>query len=270
MHADNPQVYRALETSSFVDVDSELWQDASDPLPHNPATWLDSMYVDVANLLAAATRTSADIVNRTQCETDTMNHTSELLLRAELVDAKLATWPDMLPSNWNPIHVFTDTIPWDVVDAGLYGESCHVYPDIIVCSTWNDWRHTRLKVLALIARLGNNDSNVRAAHSIQQLTDDICASVPFILGSRVRTSAMYAVDTSYPCIEGQTVSRAHQQKAAALGGWALFVPLKETLQVEMYLRKGQSAWVRGQLLRLATVYNIRPVLERVASSSALR
>ncbi|KAA6412238.1 MAG: hypothetical protein FRX48_04390 [Lasallia pustulata] len=263
-------VYRAVETSSFVDVDSELWQDASEPLPHNPATLLDCMYVDVANLLATADQSSSKVFNSTQRETDIADQASQILLRAQYVDAKLATWPDMLPSNWNPISVFTDAIPWDVVDAGLYGDCCDVYPDITICSTWNDWRHTRLKVLALIATLGNNDSNVRAAHSIQQLTDDICASVPFVLGSRLRTSAMYAADANYPCIEGQTVSRAHQQKAAALGGWALFFPLKEILQVGTYLRKDQLAWVLGQLLRLATVYNIRPVLERVARSSASR
>ena len=228
---------------------------------HNPATLLDRMCVDVANVLAAAHQTSAHIFDYPQGEPHTASNTSDLLLQAELVDARLARWPDMLPSNWNPIHVFVDMIPWDVVDAGLYGDGCDVYSDIIICSTWNDWRRAHLKVLALIARLGNDDSRGRAVIAIQQLADDICASVPFSLGSRVKPSTMYAADATYPCVEGQTVSRAHQQTAAAVGGWSLFSPLKEIVDGGMHLRKGQVEWARGQLIRLAKIYNIRPVLE---------
>lgn len=260
-HADVLKVARAIATSSFIDGDSELWQDLSDPMPYNPATLLDCMCVEVANLLAHADQTSAKVFDFNHDETRRANDTSDLVRRAELVDAKLAMWPDMLSSNWSPVRVLADAIPQDVVGAGLYGDSCDVYADIIICSTWNDWRQTRLKVLALIVRLGDNDSRAVAITTIQQLADDICASVPFSLGSRVKISAMYAADANYPCVAGQRVSMAHQQRAAAVGGWNLFSPLKGMFHLGMYLRKGQGEWVGRQLIRLATIYNIRPVLD---------
>ena len=260
--ANTSQVSRAIATSTFIDVNSELWQDAPESLLHNPATLLDRMYVDVANLLATVDRTPADIIDCTPGEPHRATRSSDLAHRAELVDARLATWPDLLSPNWNPVQVLASAIPWDVVNAGLYGDSCDVYSDIIICGTWNDWRHVRLKVLALIARLGNNDSKARAILSIQQLADDICASIPFSLGSRVKPSTIYAADSTYPSVDGQRVPEAHQQRAAAAGGWLLFSPLKEVWHVGMYLRKGQLDWVSGQLLRLATIYNIRPILDK--------
>lgn len=257
------KVSRAVVTQTNVDLHSELWQDGFNSMPCNPATVLDRMCADVANLLATADQTLARIFNSTGDESEAANHESELVLRAESVDAQLVRWPDMLPSNWIPTRVSINTIPQEVIDAGLYRDSCDIYSDIIICSTWNDWRHVRLKVLALVARLGDDDSRSRAVTSIQQLADDICASVPFSLGSRVKPSAMYAGDTCYPCVKGQTVSKAHQQRAAAVGGWCLFLPLKETLHAAKDMRRGQREWVSGQLRRLATVYNIRPVLDNL-------
>lgn len=239
-------------------------------MPCNPATVLDRMCADVANLLAAADQILANIINCTRDETDTESRETELVLQAEAVDAQLASWPDMLSINWTPIRILTKTIPQEVVDAGVYGNSCDVYSDIVICSTWNDWRHARLKVLALVARLGDNDSRARAVTSIQQLADDICASVPFSLGSRVKPTAMYAGDTTYPSAEGQAVSQAHQQRAAAVGGWSLFLPLKETLHAANNLRRGQREWVLEQLRRLATVYNIRPVLDKIHANRPCR
>lgn len=249
-------------THTSVDIHSELWQDTSDSTLCNPATILDRMCADVANLLATADQTLAKIFDCTENETGTAIRQSELVLRAESVDAQLARWPAMLSSNWIPTRIFTNTIPEEVVNAGIYRDSCDVYSDVVICSTWNDWRYARLKVLALVARLGDHDSRARAVTSIQQLADDICASIPFSLGSRVKPTAMYAGDSTYPCVEGQTVPKSHQQRAAAVGGWFLFLPLKETFYAAKNLRRGQRGWVARQLERLATIYNIRPILEK--------
>ena len=150
---------------------------------------------------------------------------------------ELATWPEVIPFSWNPIRVYAHAIPQDVIDAGLYGDSGDIYPDIISCSTWNDWRVARLKILALIARLDHGDSSIQAVATIQQLVDDTCASVPFSLGSRIKPATMYAADTSYPCAEGQAATKRHLQTAAALGGPYLFSQFKEVLNVAAYLRK---------------------------------
>ena len=254
---DRSKVFRAIATSSPVDITSELWHDPAGQMPYNPATLLDLMSVDVANVLATADQIFGKVNDCAPAETESSTSTSELILRAKAVDAGLATWPEVVPSSWKPIRVYAHAIPQDVIDAGLYGDSCDIYPDIIICSTWNDWRVARLKVLTLIARLDHGDSSIQAVATIQQLVDETCASVPFSLGSRIKPAPMYAADTSYPCVEGQLVTKTHYQTAAALGGWYLFSPFKEMMKVAAYLRRGQREWIRGQLMRLAQVYDIR-------------
>ena len=233
-------------------------------MPRNPATLLDLMTVEVAELLADATIAPCKVVDLDDEEDGSWKCTDELLERAQAVDAGLATWPETLPLHWHPVRVSKDTIPKEVIDAGAYRDSCEVYPDIMICSTWNDWRVARLKVLRLIARLqtvsafSRGEAGATIINEIQQLVDGVCASIPFCLGNRTEPAPFYEADVIYPGLEARLKSKEHQKTAMAYGGWYLFSPLKESRETGPYISKEQHEWLELQLWRLARIYDITP------------
>lgn len=249
-----------MQFSSPIATSSGIWEDAED-LPQNPATLLDLVSVDVANLLATAKSSPPLVVDVTEDEDGrgyVLNESPDLLARAIAVDLKLAAWPNNVPSTWFPIQVPAYGVPQSVTDAGIYGDSCDIYPDIMICSTWNEWRVARLKVLGLNARHGSTATSAEAIATIQQLVDGICASIPFSLGSRTEPGPLYEMKVTYPTLKGRAMSKEHQKTSCAYGGWYLFAPFKETMNVGMYLREGQLEWLRGQLSRLAKMYDVKP------------
>lgn len=226
------------------------------------------MSVDVANLLSNAAQKTSRIVDMVAKEEELQYMTHDMLAHAYAVDARLATWPDIVPAHWRPNQIFADTIPPEVFNAGVYRDSCDIYPDIMICSTWNDWRVARLKVLHLIAKLRPfmplmyDKSKDGVTNDIQRLVDGICASIPFCLGSRTEPASIYEPSVIYPGIGGRSTSEEHQKTAGAYGGWYLFSPFKETMNLADYLREGQVEWLQGQLMRLAKIYDIeRPTLQ---------
>lgn len=240
------QVFRAIQFACHIDTSHPIW-DEDDDMPHNPATILDIMSIDVANLIHLETSiVSLDAKPDQEAIADLVN-------RAWEVDARLQRWTTIIPSDWMPVSVPAKSLPQSIRDAGVYGDSCDVYPDIMVAITWNDWRWTRIRVLALLARY-KDDEQVHA--SIQSLVDDVCASVPFSFGDRTKTAPLYRTQNAYPSADGQPLPRAHQQNAAAFGGWYMLTPLKETVQVAKYLRNGQIPWILAQMQRLATIYAV--------------
>lgn len=222
------------------------------------------MSVEVADLLADAAHIPSKTIDSIDNEDKISTKAHELLERAQAIEANLLSWPDVLPLHWYPVQVFKDDIPQQVIDAGVYGDSCDVYPDIMVCTTWNDWRVARLKVLHLIAKLypisnqigGENATQVIS--EIQQLVDGICASIPFCLGSRTEPVPLYEAKVVYPGLKGCLKAKEHQKTATAYGGWYLFVPFKVTMELGEYISEGQRDWLRLQLYRLARMYGVKP------------
>ena len=261
---DRLQVFRAIYFSSSVQTTSGIWEEDLDSMPQNPATSLDLVFAEVANLLADAAQIFSKVEDLSSNEHESSNKIDELLRRAQAIDASLASWPADLPSHWYPVRVSKDVIPQEVIDAGIYEDTCEIYPDVMICSTWNDWRVARLKVLRLIAKLHpvsalHHDEKVtEIIHEIRQLVDGICASVPFCLGSRTEPVPLYEADVIFPGLQGRLTSREHQKTAGAYGGWYLFSPFKETRELGPYISNDQQEWLLHQLLRLARMYGVKP------------
>ena len=237
-----------MHTASTIDTESAVWKTVED-IPGNPATILDRMSVDVANVLAF----EKSIVTLL-CPTASSEASATLVAMAEAVDRRLATWPDMVPIDWFPKRLSRNSAPESVARAGIYGDKYEIYSDVLVCSTWNHWRATRLRLLAIITR---HHRNKDALVSIQELADGVCGSIPFVLGDRTAPTAMFATDVSYPTLHGKLLSQSHHQTAAGLGGWYLHVPFNTVFDVGMYLREGQLSWLKGQGQRLARIYDVR-------------
>ena len=246
-----------MQFSSPIDGTSDILDD-DEGIPQNPGTLLDVMFVEVANLLAYAKTLPASPADVDFDRTDLLLDFADILIQARELDAKLATWPAFVPADWNPIPVSANDVPQSVISAGFYGESCDIYPDIMICSTWNEWRAARLMVLGLITRIGHPKSIHQAIETIQELVDGICASVPFSLGDRTEPGNLYEAKINYPSLPDGPISKAHQKTASAYGGWYLFAPFKETMKIGMYLRAGQRDWLSSQLMRLARMYDVVP------------
>ena len=249
--------HRAVQSASPVDVSEDIWADSA-VVMNTPAIILDRMLVDVANFLALARQHL-----QPGCGTATSKDASQgsyLLLDAEALERRLMSWAKTLPSYWSPAKVSIDQVPASIVSAGFYGESCDIYQDIMICATWNDWRTARLKVLAIIASHKTGPERTTVTTTIQEIADDICASIPFSLGSRTTPAPLHDTQNiSYPTLPGTTETpEEHYRTAAAYGGWYLFPPMKQVMAVGAYLREGQMLWMALQLRRLAGVYNICP------------
>lgn len=129
----------------------------------------------------------------------------------------------------------------------------HIYNTISIGSLWNAYRTTRIYLLRCLIpsawRLAKEaglaseeamvhcDSITRMKHQIQRLADDICASVPYILGE---------IDQ-----EGNVARIFPNNNNKAIGGLFLLWPLGSLLPLDSLPRE-QIAWIRE---RLAYIYN---------------
>ncbi|KAI4161529.1 MAG: hypothetical protein LQ342_004813 [Letrouitia transgressa] len=182
-------VFKALQTSSFIDQAPELWQDPQEML-HSPAVSLDSLSVEVANVVATARNYSLKLSASSSNDTELASDKRRILLRAQAINARLLSWRKTVPSEWTPLRLSRHQTPTEIVNAGFYGDYCDIYPELPVCRIWNDWRARRLKVLLLIAKFDDGGPATIAILDIYQVIGDIFASVPFALGSKTEASTI--------------------------------------------------------------------------------
>ena len=214
------------------------------------------MNVEVANLVAAAELPSNQVEDVTDGEVDPFLYASGLVRRAEAIEARLATWTELVPSNWAYVTVPKIKVPQNVINAGFYGNTCDVYLDIAVSRIWNDWRCARLRILAIVAQNDTQGLRIQVMHTIQQLVDEVCATIPYNLGSKVEPASLYD-EITFPQAKQYPLAKSHSQTSCAVGGWVLLNPLQEMLKVATYLRQGQAQWIGSQLYRLEKIYDVR-------------
>ena len=88
------------------------------------------------------------------------------------------------------------------------------------------------------------------------MVDDICASLPFALGTKTFGGPGDREGIEFPYNSTQKVSEDHRRAAAALGGWHLLEPLKTSLRTTSCLREGQKEWIKGQMARIWRIYSL--------------
>lgn len=256
----NNIIYRAVAHATPIDTSSSIWKDY-DTTPHTAATLIDQLSLEIPNLMIAASKSNTPDPDPTYMPEAAIYNKASIVNRAIALDAKLSTWPAAVPATWVPARVSIERVPASIrVNGFIYQDYCEIYHDIMVGSTWNSYRVSRLKVLAIIARLAPQASADHAStvKTIQDIADEICASVPFCMGNRVGPAPLYSLEAEYPTIDETPAKEYHHRTAAAFGGWHVLRPMKEVMAVGMWLRPGQMAWVGMQLQRLANVYDVEP------------
>lgn len=222
-----------------------------------PGVRLDGINLDLANLRA----TTQSITKMPP------SHNEAYLIPSLLEDAadleqRLAQWHESIPDSWLPTRI---SAPDEITPTlQLYQDYCDVYKSMFVASLWNKLRlsqiSVRFTVLALLdyqpATSVNIKKRLHSQSGIQQIADDICASVPYYIGDRMRPGRAGEPRINYPRVPGRPPIMDHYQTGPALGGWALILPLSTLIRMRISLRGGQRDWIRGQMGRTARIYNI--------------
>lgn len=195
-----------------------------------------------------------------------------LMSQAQELDVKLVGWVHTVPPNWLPSPA--TMIPQSVRAAGVFNDRCDCYSDIWVAATWNSYRDSRIVVqkiiLSCLRMLTDNDTNIHislpsnqtiltlkttAEATIQSLAMDICACVPFFLGSQMESVQLNPYKVEYPEAERRIVTHGHQQTAPLLGGWFLITFLGNLCTSGLCLSEEHLVWIRGQMQRILQIYN---------------
>lgn len=232
-------------------------------LPQNAAARLTSAAINIADLRSGAK--SALLLPR---NSDREKEVNALLEYAISVDLLVAAWPESLAEEWmwNSAEHF-ELPPASVSrDAYIYKDRMDVYVDLWVESIWNAYRSARVKVVTIIidciAWLGKPFEaqwywrDIYAKMITQEMVDDMCASVPYALGTKTLGGPGDRKGVEYPYNGTQKASENHRRAAAALGGWHLLEPMKTSLKTTC-LREGQKEWVEAQMARIWRIYSLQ-------------
>lgn len=95
---------------------------------------------------------------------------------------------------------------------------------------------------------------------MQELCDDICASVPFNLGNKTFGGPSDRKEVRYPDDGISKPSEEYRKSAAGLGGRFLLDPLKMAKKA-ICLREGQGEWIGRQIERIQRIHLLRKPVE---------
>ncbi|KAL3432840.1 hypothetical protein BDV09DRAFT_173220 [Aspergillus tetrazonus] len=187
-----------------------------------------------------------------RADTANIEETEAILSEARTFDDRFLGWTYSLPKHWYPMPAAF--FPQSVRDAGAYEGRCDCYTDVWIAETWNDYRIFRLSVQNLIYRclslLPNRTAEIESTlRTTRALATDICASVPFYLGSQTGSMRITDSRVEYPAAE---TKHAHQQ-APLIGGWFIR-PALDTLCSMENLPEDLVEWARGQVRRVQDIY----------------
>ncbi|KAJ5738474.1 hypothetical protein N7493_001629 [Penicillium malachiteum] len=234
----------------------EIWPMPQCETSSSPRIVLSSVAAEVVNLRQSWEKLQSKISDETQI--------SSILDKATQIDAKLLSWSYCVPEDWNPIPA--TIIPESIRKAGVYRNLCDCYTDMWIASTWNTYRECRILLQSIMIRCLHQlpsesiDATREATmqSTIQKLADDICASVPYFLGSQTESVRMRSDLVEYPFSETRPVTSTHKQAAPLMGAWQVVSRLRNLQRSGLGLPPEQIDWLEKQVNRLFGIYFARP------------
>lgn len=264
--------------------------------PDNPSSALDAIGASVAELQASYLQL------KTQDDTmlSVQHGPRDWRAEAKFIDEKLLAWARSLPRHWQPQKLTSG----QDIDASIhtYQSVCEVYPSCQIGTIWNLWRVQPLVLVKIILgsmrtlfssvsfeltedeKKSRNGDFVKYQHTLQELVDSVCHSVPFYLGNQA--GSLSIADFTNPAIllpsyyaqawgvEGSLNEHNHNTRAPgeehrsniiAQGPWHVMSPLSRLLTffsedhgylMATFLGPGQYEWIREQFLRVITLLRI--------------
>ena len=245
---------RAMSNAQGVPSIVSTWCQGNTNVPTTPGFRLDELNIELANLQLSA----AQVIQ------DNGKLASHALERANKLDHQYADWMKTLPEDWLPTRVFgSENIPQNLREAGCYQDFCDIYKSIFVANVFTSYYSARLKTQLLIVGLldylpadPTRKARELALLTLQDMADNICASVPFHLGDRTTGGRVDDKAVRFPGAEKHGFPEGHYAISGAFGGFFLIAPLSELLSPRIILRSGQQQWIIGQIGRIRRICNI--------------
>lgn len=231
-------------------------------LPQNTANRLT-----VISARAAQFRVTATTVFRSRSMLASANEIYRVLKIALEIDAQFNNWAQTVPADWAWYPASGFDCPLDKPrELFVYKDRIDFYGEPNMAKVWNSYRSRRMMilftVLDCVCHLGPSyDDNLFSLAKdslkiMKELVDDICASVPYLFGTKTFGGPGDRACFEYPYRGTTKLSADHRRMSAAIGAWSLLEPLKTSLRA-VGLRKGQKEWITGQISRISRSYNLR-------------
>jgi hypothetical protein len=198
----------------------------------------------------------------------TTRATLQLIECCQHLDTALLTWRETVPEDWKYTSGPSGTsIPdnFDPETSEAYHGNVDVYPDVWRAKAWNSYRATRIFVQAIILRsvawlAGGDIQNLRvisqmaavfhAKQIVQEMVDEICASVPFHLGHLTASSKENTLtfrDKSYTIAKNSQEDRTTENLGVYFVLWPLYLARSTRI-----IPNDQKKWIDVRILNVAS------------------
>lgn len=151
----------------------------------------------------------------------------QLLVQAEILDEHLAKWAYHLPSGH---HYRRHTVEQNQSNDKFFQRIIHIYPTAGHAGMWNRYRVLRLttndsilKCISIFCDPSESDLQFlkeRALSRIAHLFDDLCASIPYVLGF-VRTNSATGQDSAVTIEISKSLKDVVKATSASMLAWPL-------------------------------------------------
>lgn len=256
------QVDHVVDDSTPPSTDVKICADLAAGVSLNTATRLTPICVGIARLRSDARR-----VLDNSCNEDNIHKVFKYALE---INTLLESWVQSVGDDWHWVAADRFEYPPGLPESLFsYRGRIDVYYDIHMAGIWNFYRTKRIIVFSILldclAASGPSfggawqDLKRVAVRKLQELADDICGTVPLILGTRMQLRLEGGPAIEYPYIHNQKITEEHRRSAVNVGGWKLIEPYNQPLTTVAnipYLREGQKEWLLAQHARILRIYNI--------------
>ena len=236
---------------------SDDWLDNFSQYPDFAAGHLNYLAERVANVQAVV-RAFLD------CPSPFHDTQASALAAAVLnIDQRLIDWESALPNTWRPRRA-ADLSTANLTTFQAYGKTMDIYNSVWIANTYNSFRMLRILLQVLAHDITCSYPHVRTivfpfgplAHycTAQRLIDEVCASVPFFMGTRA--PGVHPAAILFPAAEGSVPSLAYRQFALRAGAWFLRAPLKMCATYQL-IRMRQKIWIESQIERVNSFHNLQ-------------
>jgi hypothetical protein len=256
------QLDHVINDSTPPSTNVTICEDLAAGVTQNTAMRLTPICVGIARLRSDARRLLG-----TSCCEDDIHKVFDYALE---VNALLESWAQSVGDDWHWVAADHFKTPLGLPKSMFsYRGRMDIYYDTHMVGVWNFFRTKCIIVLSIlldcIAALDLSfggtwqDLKQVAIHKLQDLADDICGTVPLILGTRMHLGLEGGPAIEYPYVNNQKVTEEHRRSAVNVGGWKLIEPHQQPLKTVAnipYLREGQKEWLLAQYARILRIYKI--------------
>lgn len=227
---------------------------------------------DFCRLLTSCVIRAADAAAATS-RLDSHSTREELLdglQRIQTVEQDLEQWTRCVPEHWN----FTKHCDLSWTAEYAFENRCDVYYDIQVASNWNFYRRARLilleraigliDILSILDREDLTAMRDASLKAIAQISEDVCASLPFHLGTRDPTSE----HISFP-VSSDREGDAVRNQTAGIHGWFLIVLPVCRLMKTKHIPNAHGAWITAQHRRICSIVGHKHGISEDSTSKIL-